>query len=710
MQTKRKQLALRVCLIYGLVAGVWILLSDRVLVALVSDPEVIGEIAVFKGLAFVAVTALLLYFTLRNQLRRWEQEAGARLLAEVKVRQLSQAVEQSPVSIVITDTKGRIEYVNRKFTEVTGYSLAEVAGKNPRILKSGELPAETYRQLWDTITRGGTWSGEFHNRKKNGELFWEWAVISPVLDDAGKPAHFLAVKEDITQRKQGEIVSTRLAAIVESSDDAIIGKDLNGMVQSWNAAAEKIFGYTADEMVGTSITRLIPAGRQEEEGRILEKIRHGESLKHFETLRQTKDGRLIDVSVTASPIRDAAGKVIGVSKTARDITESRKLEEQFRQSQKMEAIGQLAGGVAHDFNNILAVIQMQAGLLQAEPELSPAQLEFANEIEKAAQRAANLTQQLLQFSRRQAMQTRDLDLNDTIALIAKMLQRILGEHIQMQFKFAPQPLFIHADAGMIEQVLLNLTVNSRDAMPAGGQLMIETSLVEFDEFAAAQAAQARPGMFACLSVSDTGSGIRPEILPRIFEPFFTTKEVGKGTGLGLATVFGIIQQHHGWINVYSEAGRGTTFRIYLPRLEKIAGHDAAPFAPEAMSRGDETILLVEDDETLRASVCKVLSQLGYHVIEARNGSEALEIWGQRRGDIHLLLTDLIMPGGMTGKDLVERLMERNPELKVIYTSGYSADIATKDFQLLEGVNFLAKPFQAARLAETVRKRLDAKTQ
>jgi CheY-like chemotaxis protein len=302
----------------------------------------------------------------------------------------------------------------------------------------------------------------------------------------------------------------------------------------------------------------------------------------------------------------------------------------------------------------------------------------------------------------------DLDLSQSINAMTNMLRRILGEDIQVQFKFAMEPLFIHADAGMMDQVLMNLAVNSRDAMTKGGQLLIETSAVEFDESAAAKSAQIRPGKFICLTVSDTGGGIAPENLARIFEPFFTTKEVGKGTGLGLATIFGIVRQHHGWINVDSEVGEGTTFHIYLPRVEKISPQNAEPPKLTFMTGGNETILLVEDDPSLRASVKITLSRLGYRVLETANGAEALAVWKQHREAIHLLLTDLIMPGGMTGKDLSEWILTENPKLKVIYVSGYSAEIAGTDFQLQEGVNFLPKPFQSHKLAKIIRDRLDAR--
>jgi CheY-like chemotaxis protein len=318
------------------------------------------------------------------------------------------------------------------------------------------------------------------------------------------------------------------------------------------------------------------------------------------------------------------------------------------------------------------------------------------------------------------LRLRELNLNESIGDMTKMLRRILGEDIQLQFKFAMQPLFVHADASMMDQVLMNLAVNSRDAMPKGGQLIIETSAVEFDEATASHSGQIRPGKFICLSVSDTGCGIPRENLQRIFEPFFTTKEVGKGTGLGLATVFGIAQQHNGWVNVYSEVGQGTTLRIYLPRLARTSDQKFVAPMTETARGGGETILLVEDEPRLRASVQKILSRLGYNVLEAANGSEALEVWkkhrkevqllqkvwNQQRDGIHLLLIDMVMPGGMTGKELGERLLKENPKLKVIYASGYSAEVAGKDFPLEEGVNFLTKPFQAHKLSQTIRNCLD----
>jgi signal transduction histidine kinase/CheY-like chemotaxis protein len=425
---------------------------------------------------------------------------------------------------------------------------------------------------------------------------------------------------------------------------------------------------------------------------------------HF--INRRKDGTLYEEDATISPVRDAGGKVVNYVAVKRDVTHEIQIESQLRQSQKMEAIGTLAGGVAHDFNNILAIISMDAGLLKLRGGLSPELAKIADEIGITVDRAAALTRQLLLFSRKEILQPHDLDLNVSIADMAKMLRRILGETIGVQLKLAAQPLFVHADAGMMNQVLMNLAVNARDAMFNGGQLVIETSGVEFDEFAAAQSAQARAGSFVCLSVSDSGHGIPPEILPRIFEPFFTTKAVGKGTGLGLATSYGIVEQHKGWINVYSEVGHGTTFRIYLPRLTGMTDVKIAQKMLATVPIGNETILLVEDEPALRISVRMALSGLGYHILEAHTGVKALEVWQEHRDEIQLLLTDMVMPDGMTGIDLAQRLLQEQPKLKVVYMSGYSAELVGKDFPLKEGVNFIPKPFQVEKLARVVRDSLD----
>jgi PAS domain S-box-containing protein len=520
----------------------------------------------------------------------------------------------------------------------------------------------------------------------------------------------LSVLED--EKRSGQNLRTseeRFRQLAENINEVFwITDPANHQMLYISPAYEKIWGRTCASLYQAPqswLDAIHPNDRERVSQAATSRQTEGAYDENYRVIRPDKSERW--VHDRAFPIRNEAGEVYRVVGTAEDITERRKLEEQLRHAQKMEAIGQLAGGVAHDFNNILAVIRMQSDLMRFDEALSGEQRESLDEITTAAERATNLTRQLLLFSRHEKMQPHELDLGESVSDLTKMLRRILGEDIQMHFKFAPQPLHIHADPGMIDQVVMNLTINSRDAMPNGGDLFIETGIVELDELAAQQSPRSRPGSFVCLSVTDTGCGIPPEIISRIFEPFFTTKGVGKGTGLGLATVFGIMANHHGWVDVYSEVNRGTTFRIFFPRLTGgSVVSKRSPATAQSAARGSETILLVEDDVALRLAFKKALSQLGYRVIEAGNGVAALELWNQHRSQISLLLTDLVMPGGMNGKEFAEKLLAEAPGLKVVYMSGYSPDITLSDLHLGQGIHFLAKPFDTFALAKTVRAALE----
>ena len=400
---------------------------------------------------------------------------------------------------------------------------------------------------------------------------------------------------------------------------------------------------------------------------------------------------------------DQAGQLIG---TVQDITEQKRLEDQLRQAQKMEAVGQLAGGVAHDFNNILAAILMSLGLLREEPQLSPEIQASLKEIEAEANRAANLIRQLLLFSRRQLPQRRPLDLNEAVGNLLNLMRRLLGEHIALEFQEKANLPWIEADAGMIEQVVMNLCVNARDAMPDGGRLTLSLEAVDLDAEAAQANPESRPGRFVRLAVADTGCGMDELTRKRVFEPFFTTKDVGKGTGLGLATVYGIVNQHQGWTEVESAVGQGSTFRVFLP-----VATAAAPPAPDspphpAQCGGHETILLVEDEPAVRRLVSRCLLRNGYRVLEANNGVEALSLWREHGPAIDLLFTDMVMPEGMTGLALAERLRVEKSALKVIVSSGYSLEIASQGAPVGGRTAFLAKPYEMNALAATVRRCLD----
>jgi two-component system cell cycle sensor histidine kinase/response regulator CckA len=389
-----------------------------------------------------------------------------------------------------------------------------------------------------------------------------------------------------------------------------------------------------------------------------------------------------------------------------EITERQNLEAQLRHSQKLEAVGRLAGGVAHDFNNILTVIQGHIGLLRSSPGLNPAMVESLQQVSRAAERGGQLTSQLLAFSRKTDMRPVRLDLNEVLTSISMMLHRTLGEDIDYQFCYAPGLPPVFADRGMLEQVVIILAVNARDAMPRGGQLIISTSLCDVDEAHATRHLPARPGQFICLSMIDSGCGMDHVTLSRLFEPFFTTKEFGKGTGLGLAVVYGIVQQHQGWIEVQSMVGQGSTFRIYLPPCATDQAEPELQPAGGAVPGGTETLLLVEDEPPVRWIVKNVLERYGYRVLEAGGGVEALAVWHAHQEEIALLLADMVMPVGLSGQELAEKFLIQKPTLKVIYTSGYSVQVAGRDLALQDGLNFIQKPFDPEKLAWAVRKSLD----
>jgi PAS domain S-box-containing protein len=463
-------------------------------------------------------------------------------------------------------------------------------------------------------------------------------------------------------------------------------------------------GCKREEMIGRAPAELFLWEKPELADQWYEGLARQELVQDQEAKLRNQAGALFEVLVSLSPI--ALGGQPHVLLLAQDVSERALLERQLRQAQKMEAIGQLAAGVAHDFNNILTVIQGHAGLMQQNTDSESPQKKSLEQITKASARAATLIRQLLMFSRKQVMQFRHLDLNDTLRNAIKMLERLVGEHVQIDFRpHSPLPA-IHADSSMIEQIAMNLAVNARDAMPNGGRISITTSLETVHRASIPMDPERRDGEYICLSFRDTGTGMDTQVLSRIFEPFFTTKAVGKGTGLGLSTVFGIVRQHQGWLEVESKPNQGTTFRIYVPASLR-AAEKTELVVDTILRSGRETILVAEDEDTLREMVVQVLKIQGYTVLEAASGRQALEVWEQASRPVDLLLTDMVMPGGIMGGDLAERLSSQCPRLKVIYTSGYSPGMAGKDASLLEDRNFLPKPYSIGKLAQFVRECLDA---
>ncbi len=484
----------------------------------------------------------------------------------------------------------------------------------------------------------------------------------------------------------------------------VVGPD--GVVATWNAGAQRLKGYAADEIIGKSFSCFyapdeVAAGKPARD--LATALARGRTAEEGWRLR--KDRTRFWASAVLTPLYDAAGVHVGFAKVTRDLTEWRRLEEQFRQAQKMEAVGRLAGGVAHDFNNVLSVILSYAEAI--EDGLGPDEPMRADvaEIRRAGDRAAQLTRQLLAFSRRQVLDARVLDLSQAVAAMGNMLRRVLGAGISLTTLLATELWSVKADAGQIEQVVMNLAVNARDAMPKGGRLTLETENAELDEEYARLHHDLEPGSYVMLAVSDTGTGMDKETLARIFEPFFTTKETGRGTGLGLATVFGIVKQSGGHIWVYSEPGRGTTFKIYLPKVSGAAdAHPSVRPPPESVG-GTETILLVEDDEQVRTVACGILRRNGYVVLEAPNAGEAILICEEHGAKIHLLLSDVVLPR-MSGGQLAERLLTSRPEMKVLFMSGYTDDAILQHGVLDSGVSYLQKPITQGMLTRKVREVLN----
>src|SRR5579862_6917920 len=635
-------------------------------------------------------------------------------------------IETLPDAIVAVDRDGAILQVNSQLEEIFGYTRNQLLGKRIEMLVPERLrhTHDSHRETFaekPKMRRMGAGLDLF-GRRRDGSEFPVEISLSPVVVDGGMIV--LSAIRDITDRKRieqelrraheelsqrtaeqiGEY-RARLASIIDSSEDAILAKGLDGTITAWNRGAEKIYGYSAAEAVGKHISIIVPKDRPNEIPEILHKIARGESIEHYESLRITKDGRQLNVSISVSPLHDASGEIIGASAIARDITAQRKTEDQLRQAQKMEAVGRLAGGVAHDFNNVLGIINACTEFLRDRIDSASEPFTYVENIKKAADRGAALTRQLLAFSRKQVVKPVILDLNDRLKEISKLLRPLMGDDIEIAIVPRAQSAVVEADPGQLDQIVMNLAVNARDAMSRGGRFILETDVVEFDQHFADVHQPLLPGKYVMLAVSDNGSGMDREVMSRIFEPFFTTKEQGKGTGLGLSTVYGIAKQSGGHVWVYSEPERGTTFKVYLPSAEhKLTSTSSAGVESVVPKRQGFRILLVEDDEIMRSLTSKLLQEHGYTVVEANNGKSALEWAEAHPGQIDLLLTDVVMPA-VSGPELAERLSHIHTGLKVVYMSGYTGELMEASERLKHGT-LLEKPFTRSALLNTLHKTLE----
>jgi PAS domain S-box-containing protein len=754
-----------------------------------------------------------------------------RMKSEELIHNLTLAVDQSPASVVITDLDATIQYVNQRFTEISGYSAAEAIGNSPRILSSGLTDRAVYRDMWRALRAGKVWRGEIINRRKTGETYWDAVSITPVRNDTGTVSHYLAIQQDVTDRRLTEQVlrerEERFRQLAENINEVFFISDVNFRETLYiSPAYETIWGRTRADAYENPRS-FLDAVHPEDRDALMHAIaraQQGEDPGSLEFRVVRPDGDIRWVTSHAVPIRDETGKVYRISGVASDITERRRaehasaetaarmraiteasfdgivfsvggiihdvnrgfaemlgysvdeltgmpavslvaaeelaaasdrlskdtegtfeiallhrggqrlrfdatvktyefggrrgriaalrnvteqrlLEAQLRQAQKMEAVGRLAGGVAHDFNNLLTVIMSYAEFLLPSFPATDARRDDLEQVVQAAHAAAGLTRQLLAFTRQQVIQPRLVILEEVVSHSKRILQRLLGEDIELIANLRNRSMVL-IDPGQVEQVIMNLAVNARDAMPNGGKLSIETMMVDLDEAYAHMHLGAAPGRYAMLAISDSGIGMDQETQTRIFEPFFTTKDPGKGTGLGLATVYGIVKQAGGFVWVYSELGHGATFKIYLPLArDDAAGASGSSFG-KVDPRGSETILIAEDAPAVRAAMRQILERHGYTVIDAPSGRIALAAASKHPGSIDLLITDVVMPE-MGGRELAEQFALVRPNAKVLYVSGYTNDAVTWQQGFAVGSAFIQKPFAPDALARKIRDLLDS---